>query len=700
MMDKQTTESSLDKPQEGLCPEIWQQVDGQFQLTPEAQNVVDNVIRWVAATYKLSNFTCRITGSITSNQWSKGADIDLHFSCFNFNVDKTEEFNKLFRETFKHAYVEAGMPASVGKHPIEIYMQPNIFQDYMSIGCFDVLEKKWLVGPTILSPDYNPYERWWEADMEAVDGTIQNIRDCILRGYEQAAALLQLDYGTDTFGNVSGMLASTCMEAKKLMNAVRQLRKMSSQPQSPEEAAQMRASQDWMTADTAFKLLDKYGYTAILKILGDSLDRFEEDESDVRMIATDIVAAIKQNLANDEKLLEIEQMSENAFAGKNGLKLWIDDLRPAPEGYQLVQSVNEFVKIVDEVGVDNIAVVDIDHDAGDFQKDGGDYIRCLDYLEYVGAKDICVRLHSANPVGIANMRRIIKKNGWKEVVGILDSDEIEWDNENELDEGVRDYTTKLAFCAMMAIPGIMSKEALGKQFNQIPDKEFQTATVNSPVIKDAIKKATVGKSYNGMNATNIINAVARTIYAEGKDEKAVGQDAIASVIWNRAGGKPEKFVEIVSAPSQFTCWRKYDGGWKDETYKFVIPPIRDNAGAKGMEIWKHCLNLATQMYNGSFTSTIGNRNSYMNKKRADPANVASWGNKLDLNLGNHYFGYFSYNDGFRSQKTTQADNIYVVKAGDYLGKIAKDNGTTIDQILAKNNLKDKNKLQIGQKLYL
>jgi hypothetical protein len=42
----------------------------------------------------------------------------------------------------------------------------------------------------------------------------------------------------------------------------------------------------------------------------------------------------------------------------------------------------------------------------------------------------------------------------------------------------------------------------------------------------------------------------------------------------------------------------------------------------------------------------------MNKKRADPANVASWGNKLDLNLGNHYFGYFSYNDGFRSQKTT------------------------------------------------
>jgi hypothetical protein len=95
----------------------------------------------------------------------------------------------------------------------------------------------------------------------------------------------------------------------------------------------MRASQDWMTADTAFKLLDKYGYTAILKILGDSLDRFEEDESDVRMIATDIVAAIKQNLANDEKLLEIEQMSENAFAGKNGLKLWIDDLRPAPEGY-------------------------------------------------------------------------------------------------------------------------------------------------------------------------------------------------------------------------------------------------------------------------------------------------------------------------------------------------------------------------------
>lgn len=44
-------------------------------------------------------------------------------------------------------------------------------------------------------------------------------------------------------------------------------------------------------------------------------------------------------------------------------------------------------------------VFDLDHDAGDYAKDGGDYIKCLDYLEFIGADGISVRIHSANPAG-------------------------------------------------------------------------------------------------------------------------------------------------------------------------------------------------------------------------------------------------------------------------------------------------------------
>lgn len=55
-----------------------------------------------------------------------------------------------------------------------------------------------------------------------------------------------------------------------------------------------------------------------------------------------------------------------------------------------------------------ISVIDIDHDAGDYVSDGGDYIKLLDWLEETG-RDYPIRIHSANPVGIENMRRIIRK---------------------------------------------------------------------------------------------------------------------------------------------------------------------------------------------------------------------------------------------------------------------------------------------------
>ena len=61
-----------------------------------------------------------------------------------------------------------------------------------------------------------------------------------------------------------------------------------------------------------------------------------------------------------------------------------------------------------------IELIDIDHDAGDYAKYGGDYIRLLDWLEETG-RNYPIRLHSMNPVGVENMRRIIQKNGWKEV---------------------------------------------------------------------------------------------------------------------------------------------------------------------------------------------------------------------------------------------------------------------------------------------
>ena len=100
------------------------------------------------------------------------------------------------------------------------------------------------------------------------------------------------------------------------------------------------------------------------------------------------------------------------------MKLWVDDVRPAPTDYVWCKSVNEAKQRIQDVIKfpleDWIELIDIDHDAGDYANDGGDYIKLLDWLEETN-RNYPIRIHSMNPVGVANMRAIIERNGWTEV---------------------------------------------------------------------------------------------------------------------------------------------------------------------------------------------------------------------------------------------------------------------------------------------
>lgn len=106
------------------------------------------------------------------------------------------------------------------------------------------------------------------------------------------------------------------------------------------------------------------------------------------------------------------------------MKLWVDDVRPAPTGYICCKSVDSAKRMIEIYGswidfdnniVNCIELIDIDHDAGDFAQFGGDYIKLLDWLEETG-RNIPIKIHSMNPVGVANMRAIIRRNGWREIL--------------------------------------------------------------------------------------------------------------------------------------------------------------------------------------------------------------------------------------------------------------------------------------------
>lgn len=99
------------------------------------------------------------------------------------------------------------------------------------------------------------------------------------------------------------------------------------------------------------------------------------------------------------------------------IKIWLDDIRTPPsDEWVWIKSVNaakRYISMVSPYGVAEI-MLSVDHDAGDFADRGGDYIRLLDWLEETG-RNYPIRIHSANAVGVENMRRIIQRNGWKEV---------------------------------------------------------------------------------------------------------------------------------------------------------------------------------------------------------------------------------------------------------------------------------------------
>ena len=96
------------------------------------------------------------------------------------------------------------------------------------------------------------------------------------------------------------------------------------------------------------------------------------------------------------------------------MRLFVDDIRLPPAGWDHVYTVSKAIKYIEQF-YDKIEVISLDHDAGDYGPP--DYIKILDWAEEVYGSDFkpAIRLHSQNSVGVANMRRIIERNGWKEI---------------------------------------------------------------------------------------------------------------------------------------------------------------------------------------------------------------------------------------------------------------------------------------------
>jgi len=93
-----------------------------------------------------------------------------------------------------------------------------------------------------------------------------------------------------------------------------------------------------------------------------------------------------------------------------GIKVWLDDERPAPKGWVHIDNVPELIKFY-EKNYRNITQMSLDHDLGENTPEGYKFLTWLEkkILQdgvYTSIPEI--RVHSANPVGKKRMEQTIQ----------------------------------------------------------------------------------------------------------------------------------------------------------------------------------------------------------------------------------------------------------------------------------------------------
>lgn len=600
-------ESILDAPKDGLDPFVWQQSLSSEKpiLSEEAYSKISNIIQWAQQQYNFKDLSVYIIGSICSNSYSKDSDIDIDFCAKDATEDDNDEdvvkeFGWAFKKNFIDNYAkEHPEDAKIGAHPIEVYFNPNPFQCFMSIGCYNVLENKWEVGPTLKSTKFDPISEYYADAMKQVDKILKDIRDKIFSLYEKSIVALKSSnqkFKDEQYDEVVMLLA----DSTQLFDAMKKVRSNYQKPcKSKAEALKRRENKTQHVVDAAFKFLDKFGYIDILKnfvdlhysIKDDRLS-FSQDE-----IFHKILDAVKNNIST--KMLQDSEDEE--FLGKL-------------EEADLCESAKDLVKIS-------------------------------------------------------------------------------------------------VIAGLMAMSSLLPSRALTKELSNAK-KNTPTMTIDSPVAKKAIENAAKDNEMLGpMSKTNVANLVAQVLWKEarGNAEGTIGREAVASVILNRTGDDPSYLVDVIKQPDAFSCMNAYTGGWTDATYQFFVPWKELSSNPANKAIWEDCKSIAEKLVNKTFKSTIGNLNSYLNKKTAKKKAVDTWGTKCTKKIGSHHFGYLPEHDPkyvkpgtmttWKQLRKNDNGKFVVVKNGDTLGKIAKDNKTQVAQILKLNPaLKNPNKISIGQKI--
>jgi LysM repeat protein len=280
------------------------------------------------------------------------------------------------------------------------------------------------------------------------------------------------------------------------------------------------------------------------------------------------------------------------------------------------------------------------------------------------------------------------------------------------------------------------------------DYTLKYTTNLSSLITEARDKSKI--EYPNYSREQQINALARTMFAEGRGEQEAGMRRVLDSILARSGNDTNNIVGIVSEPFQYSCWNGMKPcDWSPSQFK-----VRDASGAdKDKTQWDTAVSLATKAVNGEYTPTHtepfyhttdvhpkwsrgktgtvdGNHIFYTNKEinGTDSYNAVARYNTSQVNdktllSPKSILAQRAANRNAKTgTKTTpkpqtavkqttsvpkkstavQPSNVsnsqYVVQKGDTLSAIAKRNGYTVDDIMKVNKGLNPDVIKVGQSI--
>jgi hypothetical protein len=281
-------ESSIDFPKDKPSPDLWQmEKDGKGYTLKSG--IKDKIFSFLAKypTFPIIETAdgIRFVGSNTSTQYEDDSDIDVHLTISKLPDGKTfEEWQKDIGDWFKNNREE--QDGFIEKHPIEVYLQDNFFQDLASIGVYDLKDDKWILDPMNPAKDFNPYDFFKDIEEDVrkyakeADIDIGELKRDLI---DYKTIKLAIDnISAENKQKLKAQLESKHEEIQKDVDdllkfklKMRDMRRSLSMPKNEDEAAEKRTDKEWLNINAIFKFIAKYGY---LQLISDVEKSIGEDK--------------------------------------------------------------------------------------------------------------------------------------------------------------------------------------------------------------------------------------------------------------------------------------------------------------------------------------------------------------------------------------------------------------------------------------